>query len=133
MTADPLVQRLPFGECEGVPIEQVVLRTAAGAEARIINWGAVLRDLVVPLVNGRRQRVVLGLPTLADYLAYSPHFGSVEGRLANRLAEARFTLDGRIVQVAANRGTAATPCTAAIMDSAAGPGGSELWAPERRR
>ena len=105
MTAVPLVQRLPFGECEGVPIEEVVLRTAAGAEARIINWGAVLRDLVVPLVNGRRQRVVLGLPTLADYLAYSPHFGSVEGRLANRLAEARFTHDGRIVQVAANRGS----------------------------
>ena len=40
------------------------------------------------------QRVVLGLNTLDDYLNYSPSFGAVPGRFANRIANGRFVLDG---------------------------------------
>ena len=49
-----------FGHLDdGTPIHDAVLRSPAGAEARVMEWGAVLRDLVVPLPNGGRQRVVL--------------------------------------------------------------------------
>lgn len=82
-----------FGDADGVDIKEVTLRTATGATASIITWGAVLRDLVVPAAGGP-QRVVLGLNSIEDYRAYSPHFGATPGRFANRIAGGHFTLDG---------------------------------------
>jgi aldose 1-epimerase len=92
-----------FGETDGQRVEEVTIRSAAGAEAKILTWGAVVRDLVVPLGGGGRQRVVLGLNTLDDYLAHSPHFGAVAGRYANRIAHGRFHLDGELVEVPRNQ------------------------------
>jgi aldose 1-epimerase len=82
-----------FGEIDGAPVAEVAIRSKAGAEAKILAWGAVLRDLIVPSASGP-QRVVLGLNSLDDYLAHSPHFGAVPGRFANRIAGGRFVLDG---------------------------------------
>jgi aldose 1-epimerase len=82
-----------FGEIDGAPVFEVAIGSRAGASAKILNWGAVLRDLVVPSAEGP-QRVALGLNTIEDYVAHSPHFGAVPGRFANRIANGRFTLDG---------------------------------------
>ncbi len=82
-----------FGMIDGAPVYEVAIASAAGARAKILTWGAVLRDLVVPGARGP-QRVTLGLNTLDDYVAHSPHFGAVPGRFANRIAHGRFELDG---------------------------------------
>ena len=82
-----------FGAIDGDPVHEVVIASRAGASARILNWGAVIRDLVVPTARGP-QSVTLGLNTIEDYVAHSPHFGAVPGRFANRIANGRFTLDG---------------------------------------
>lgn len=87
---------------DGTPVHEVVLRSPAGAEARIIEWGAVVRDLVVPH-GGGRQRVVLGFPRLEDYPDHSPHAGTIAGRYANRIAGGRFTLDGKTYQMPLNQ------------------------------
>jgi aldose 1-epimerase len=92
-----------FGQVEGVEVQEVSIRSAAGAEARILTWGAVIRDLVVPAPHGR-QRVVLGLNRIEDYVAHSPYFGAVVGRYANRIGEARFTLDGETYHLDVNWG-----------------------------
>ncbi|HXE26082.1 MAG TPA: galactose mutarotase, partial [Roseiarcus sp.] len=65
-----------FGEIDGSPVFEVTIASRAGASAKILTYGAVVRDLVVPASSGL-QRVVLGLNTLPDYLAYSPSFGAV--------------------------------------------------------
>jgi aldose 1-epimerase len=88
---------------DGTPVHEVTLRSAAGAEARVMEWGAVLRDLVVPRPDGGPQRVVLGFPDLADYPAHSPHMGAIAGRYANRIANGRFALDGRDYQMPLNQ------------------------------
>ena len=75
------------------PIEEVVLRNAAGAEAKIITYGAILRDLLVPTARGL-QRVVLGLDRLDDYLGDRGYMGALVGRYGNRIGQGRFTLDG---------------------------------------
>jgi aldose 1-epimerase len=87
-----------FGETDGGPVLEATLRTRAGAEAKILNYGAVLRDLMVPSRNGA-QRVTLGLNSIEDYIAHSPSFGAAPGRFANRIANGRFTLDGKAVQL----------------------------------
>lgn len=90
-----------FGTFRGTEILDITL-AADGIEARIITWGAVLRDLVVPARGGGRRHVLLGLNTLDDYVRHSPDFGAVVGRYANRIGDARFRLGGREVDVVAN-------------------------------
>lgn len=92
-----------FGEVDGTPVGEVTIRSRAGAEARILTWGAVIRDLVVPSAEGR-QRVVLGLDRIEDYVAHSPYFGAVVGRYANRIGAARFTLHGETHRLDVNWG-----------------------------
>lgn len=90
-----------FGIHRGVPVEEIRLRSG-GAEAAVVSYGAVLRDLVVPAGSGP-QRVVLGLGTIEDYAAHSPHFGAIAGRYANRIRHGRFTLDGETHQLPLNQ------------------------------
>jgi len=87
---------------DGHPIREVTIRSAAGASATIMEWGAVVRDMSVP-VAGSPQRVVLGFSRLEDYLRHSPHFGAIAGRFANRIEGGRFTLDGRQHQLRLNQ------------------------------
>jgi aldose 1-epimerase len=92
-----------FGQHNGAPVFEATIATKAGASAKILTWGAVLRDLIVPLGAGK-QRVILGLNTIDDYVAHSPYFGAVPGRFANRIANGRFTLDGHAYQLARKPG-----------------------------
>ena len=82
-----------FGMIGDSPVMEIQIGSQAGAHAKILTWGAVLRDLVVPSSTGM-QRVTLGLNTIEDYIAHSPSFGAVPGRFANRIANGYFTLDG---------------------------------------
>jgi aldose 1-epimerase len=88
---------------DGRAIREVTLRSAAGAVATIMEWGAVVRDLVVPISGGKAQRVVLGFPRLEDYIAHSPHFGAIAGRYANRIGGGTFALDGTRHQLKLNQ------------------------------
>jgi aldose 1-epimerase len=89
---------------DGNEVECVTLQDAGGFEARIITYGAVLQALLVPDAGGRRDDVVLGHDTLDGYVARRQFFGATVGRYANRIAGARFVLDGAVVQLAANDG-----------------------------
>jgi aldose 1-epimerase len=90
-----------FGEMDGQIVYQFELRSAAGAVAKIISYGACVQDLVVPAGAGL-SRVVLGFNNFADYRAHSPHFGAIAGRFANRIAHGRFSLDGKTYQLQLN-------------------------------
>ena len=92
-----------FGEIADAPVLEVAIASKAGARAKILTWGAVLRDLVVPSANGE-QRVTLGLNSIEDYVAHSPSFGAVPGRYANRIANGRFVLDGQTYELARKPG-----------------------------
>jgi aldose 1-epimerase len=87
-----------FGSYDGIDIIEVTIRSAAGAEAKIITWGGAVRDLVVPAKAGP-QRVVLGFEEFEHYRHHSPHFGSNPGRFANRIGHGRFTLDGVVYEL----------------------------------
>ena len=96
-----------FGELGGVPVLEVTIGAKSGASAKILTYGAVIRDLQVPTARGQ-QSVVLGLNTIEDYVAHSPYFGAVPGRYANRIAGGKFTLDGVAHQLDRKPGEANT-------------------------
>jgi aldose 1-epimerase len=80
------------------------LTNVHGVEARISTYGATLVLLKAPDRNGRLENIVLGFDSLEDYLKGVPYYGATVGRYANRIAKARFTLDGKAYQLAANDG-----------------------------
>ena len=81
-----------------------LLRSDAGLEATILDWGATLARLRVPDREGRLVDVVLGFDDLRAYQGPHPSVGGIVGRYANRIAGARFTLDGREHALGANDG-----------------------------
>ncbi|MBV8575067.1 MAG: galactose-1-epimerase, partial [Acetobacteraceae bacterium] len=89
---------------DGRAVERVVLRGAHGFEVRVITFGAALQALITPDADGHCDDIVLGHNNLAGYLAQRRFFGATVGRYANRIANARFLLDGEEVQLAANDG-----------------------------
>lgn len=92
-----------IGEIGGTPVQAITLE-GDGLRARLLTWGARLAELWVPDRNGARTDVVLGQDTLADWQEHGRYLGATCGRYANRIAGARFTLDGREVQLDRNEG-----------------------------
>ena len=75
-----------------------------GLRVAILTYGGAVASLEAPDRAGRMANVVLGLPTLAEYVRHSPYFGALLGRYANRIARGRFVLDGVEHQLACNNG-----------------------------
>jgi aldose 1-epimerase len=105
------VTRDRFGEVNGHPVFIYTLTNPAGMRARIMTYGATVQSIDVPDARGRSANVALGFRSLADYVANTrapsgeTYFGATVGRYANRIANARFTLDGKTYHLPANDGT----------------------------
>jgi aldose 1-epimerase len=89
---------------DGGAVEAIALVGAGSIRARILTYGASLQALEAPDRDGIYADVTLGYATLEDYLARPQYFGATVGRVANRIAGGRFTLDGQTFQVPANNG-----------------------------
>lgn len=99
------ISRAPFGTLSnGTAVFLYALRNTRGMQARIATYGGIVTSLTAPDRAGHFSDVVLGYDSLDAYVRSSPYFGAIVGRYANRIAEARFTLDGRQYVLAANNG-----------------------------
>ncbi|HLP67223.1 MAG TPA: aldose epimerase family protein [Rhizobium sp.] len=93
------MERELFGQtAAGEPVYRVTL-VGGGLTMKVITWGAVIQDL---RLEGHSHPLVLGFETFDDYPLHSPYFGATPGRCANRIANGRFTLDGREYQLERN-------------------------------
>ncbi len=97
------IGREVFGSLpDGTAVDIYTLRNEAGLEARIMTYGATLVSLKLPDRAGTLADVNLGFDTLEGYLGAHPYFGVIVGRYANRIAKARFAIDGVEYRLAAN-------------------------------
>jgi len=87
---------------DGTRIEAVNLSNSYGMSVRIMTLGASIQSLIVPDRHGAGGVIVLGFSTAQEYYDDSHYFGATVGRFANRIAKGRFSLDGRIYDLAAN-------------------------------
>ncbi|GLC44982.1 hypothetical protein PLESTB_001746800 [Pleodorina starrii] len=83
------------------------LKNANGMEVHVSVFGAAILKIMVPDKKGSRADVVLGYNTVEEYETATPctYFGVIVGRVANRIANARFTLNGVEYPLLANDGT----------------------------
>jgi aldose 1-epimerase len=97
------VERAAFvSDRQGENADLYTLQNASGAIAKITNYGAALTELHVPDKRGELRNVVLGFPTLEQYVVARGHFGATIGRFANRICGGKFTLEGREYQLYKN-------------------------------
>jgi len=99
------VTRRDFGRMsDGRNVEAFTFTTGAGAGATVITYGAAIQSVVVPGRDGRLADVAPGFTTLDGYLDHGYFFGATIGRVANRIKDGVFTLDGRTYHVPLNNG-----------------------------
>ena len=92
-----------YGTVEGQEVKQYTLTNANGMVVKIINYGGYVTKIIVPDKQGVKEDVVLGFDSLAGYLQQgNPFMGCLVGRYANRIGKAKFVLDGKSYQLAAN-------------------------------
>lgn len=95
----------PWGHTNEGTVEIYKLTNSHGVEASFITYGATLVSLKAPDRSGKLANIVLGFDSLDKYVAAGvPYYGATVGRYANRIAKARFTLDGKSHQLEANDG-----------------------------
>ncbi|QDW21589.1 aldose epimerase family protein [Flavobacterium sp. KBS0721] len=76
-----------------------------GIKAAFTNYGGRLVGLWVADKNGKLTDVVVGMNSAAGFKnATEPYFGATIGRVGNRIAKGKFTLDGKEYQVPLNNG-----------------------------
>ncbi|MDH6519336.1 aldose 1-epimerase [Streptomyces sp. SAI-135] len=87
---------------DGTPVHRWTLERA-GVRVRILSYGGIVQSVEVPDRDGRTADVVLGFAGLEGYLEHpEPYLGAFIGRYANRIAGARFELDGVTYALAPN-------------------------------
>jgi aldose 1-epimerase len=97
-------RRETFGAVNGVAIEQFILTNRHGIELRAISYGGIITSILAPDHEGAMADIVLGFDSLDGYVSPHPYFGAIIGRYANRIANARFTVDGVDHRLTANDG-----------------------------
>jgi aldose 1-epimerase len=88
-----------FGKLPDGREVNIVTIEAGGLTANIMNWGAVVQDLQL---TEHEYPLVLGFEEFSLYPEQSPYFGAIAGRFANRIANGRFTIDGKDYRVDTN-------------------------------
>ena len=99
----PGITEHSFGNFENQPVKKYTITNDSGMQVSILNYGGTVTDIITPDKEGNKGNVVLGFDSLSGYLQKgNPYFGALIGRYGNRIANARFTLDGKTYHLAAN-------------------------------
>jgi aldose 1-epimerase len=83
------------------------LSNKKGYEFSVINYGATITSLKIPISSEEKVDVVLGFETLEDYihsfdLPSAPYFGAIVGRFAGRINYASFLLNDKKIKLSEN-------------------------------
>jgi len=90
-----MIEKKKFGTTKnGKEVTLYILKNKNGMEAHVSDYGALLINLLVPDREGKLVDVVLGFDTLEEYESRPSFYGATIGRVGNRIAEGKFTLNG---------------------------------------
>ncbi len=102
-SSKPGVTVSEFGRMPDQRVVQLYTVTNAnGLKMDVTNYGAIIVRLYVPDRDGKLDDIVLGFDEFSGYTPDSPYLGAVVGRYGNRIADGKFTLDGKTYTLAKN-------------------------------
>lgn len=88
----------------GDEVYSYLLDGGNGVSVCILNYGGIIKNLYVTDKNGVKTDVVLGRDNMEHYSVNDGYLGALIGRCANRLADGKFTLNGKEYNVGINDG-----------------------------
>jgi aldose 1-epimerase len=89
---------------DGKQVDLFSIKNKNGMMVKITNWGAKVQQILVPDKDGKLGDVALGYASIEQLQAGQSSMGAFIGRCANRIGQAKFTLNGREYKLAANSG-----------------------------
>lgn len=94
----------PFGKtADGEAVDEYVLTNSHGLTVSIITRGATIRQIIAADRDGKMADIVNGFDDVAGYEGDgNQYFGCTTGRVCNRIAKGKFTLDGKEYTLAIN-------------------------------
>lgn len=99
------IKRDLFGKTkDGRDVHRFTLCRGDDLSVTVISYGATLQSVRMRDRQGHMQELTLGFDTLDGFLGEHPFFGSTVGRVANRIANGAFTLEGKSYTLAKNNG-----------------------------
>ncbi|MEI6433387.1 MAG: aldose epimerase family protein [Bacteroidota bacterium] len=101
---NPMITKKHFGMADHKEVFLYTLDNKNGAKVSITNYGGIITSIMVPDKNDKMGDIALGYDSLEQYIANNPYFGAIVGRYANRIAKGKFTLNGKVYQLAINNG-----------------------------
>jgi aldose 1-epimerase len=105
METSPRLTSEPFGRtADGRGIDLITVRNARKTEIRFMTYGGIVLSIKTADKDGALDDVTLGYDKAEPYFNNSTYFGALIGRYANRIAKAKFTLDGKTYTLPANNG-----------------------------
>ena len=81
-----------------------------GISAQVSDFGALLLSVLSPDRDGHVAEITVGRDNLHDWLADTAYLGATVGRVGNRIAHGKFTLDGKEYILATNNAPGGIPC-----------------------
>ncbi len=88
---------------EGDSIDQYLLTNNNGMSVVVITFGGIVTKLTAPDRDGSYEDIVLGYSNPQDYFRpSSEYFGAIIGRVANRIAGGKFTIEDTEYQININ-------------------------------
>jgi aldose 1-epimerase len=106
-TAQAEVKVSDFGKlADGSEVKAFTLTNSKGVTVKLISRGAGVAEWHVPDKNGKMADVVFGFDDAAGYESPAcQYFGVTAGRVANRIAGGKFTIDGHEYTLTKNEPT----------------------------
>ena len=97
-------QVIPFGTAPDGQAAEKILLSNDFLSCQVLTYGATLQSLTVRDKAGNPLDVVLGYDNLEKYIREEYYFGATVGRVAGKLENGQFLLNGSQYQLSANRG-----------------------------
>lgn len=88
---------------DGFEISEYILDNGL-IEAHFLDYGCIIKNVFVAGKDGKKRDVVLGYDDIKSYEENGGYLGAFVGRVANRIKNAEFTLDGVKYRLFANDG-----------------------------
>jgi aldose 1-epimerase len=98
------IAKMDFGTVDGKTVQLYTLTNKQGLKMKVTNYGTIITEFQVPDRNGKMGDIVLGYDKVEEYVKATPYFGATVGRIANRIKNADFKLEGKTYKLAANNG-----------------------------
>ena len=100
-----MITKTYFGALEnGQDVFYYTMQNRSGMQVRICEFGGAIMEIKVPDRLGRMTDVVGGYDSLYNYTHASGYQGALIGRIGNRIAKGKFTLDGKEYSLYCNNG-----------------------------